>query len=136
MQKEWAGDYQTDEDMAALWSQEVKFYFKHFGVREAAYHDRTKHLPVRIDPLKTFNDREAPAMDLRPHLAQITVPTLVIVGRHDFITTVSMAEEMVRHLHHAQLEIFEDSGHFAVVEEPAKFYSVIKDFVLVDSLIR
>jgi len=130
LKKEWAGDYQTDEDMAALWLHEMKFYFRHFGAREAAYHERTKHLPVRIDPLKTFNDREAPTMDLRPHLAQITVPTLVMVGRHDFITTVAMAEEMVKHIPRARLDIFEDSGHFAVVEEPEKFYRVVHDFIV------
>ena len=129
LKKEWAGDYQTDEEMAALWAHEMKFYFKHFGAREAAYHARTQHLPVRIDPLKTFNDREAPTMDLRQHLATITAPTLVIVGRHDFITNVSMAEEMVKHIPRARLEIFEDSGHFAVVEEPAKFYRVVHDFI-------
>ena len=66
-------------------------------------------------------------MDLRPHLAKITVPTLVIVGRHDFITNVSMAEEMVKHIPNVHLEIFEDSGHFAFVEEPEKFYRVIKN---------
>ncbi len=129
LKKEWAGDYQTDDDMAALWAHEMKFYFKQFGPRAAAYHERTKHLPVRIDPLKTFNDREAPTMDLRPQLANVAVPTLVIVGRHDFITTVSMAEEMVKHLPHARLEIFDDSGHFAFVEEPDKFRRVVHDFV-------
>jgi proline iminopeptidase len=58
------------------------------------------------------------------------VPTLVIAGRHDFITNVSMAEEMVKHIPNARLEIFEDSGHFALVEEPEKFYRVVKEFVL------
>ncbi len=129
LQDEWAGNYRTDEDMRALWAREMKFYFKHFGSREAAYHERTKHLPVRIAPLKTFNDHEVPTMDLRPQLKNITVPALVIVGRYDFITNVAMAEEMVRHIPHAQLEIFEDSGHFAVIEEPEKFYRVIKQFV-------
>ena len=68
-------------------------------------------------------------MDLRPYLKQITAPTLVIVGRHDFITNIAMAEEMVKHIPNARLEVFEDSGHFALVEEPEKFYSVIKRFV-------
>ena len=130
LQAEWAVNYQTDEDMAALWAREMKFYFKHFGAREAAYHQRTKDLPVRIAPLKTFNEREAATMDLRPQLKNVSVPALVIVGRHDFITTVAMAEEMVRHISHARLEIFEDSGHFAVIEEPDKFYRVVRHFVL------
>jgi proline iminopeptidase len=129
LQAEWAGHNQTDDDMAALWTREMKFYFKHFGAREAAYHERTKDLPVRITPLKVFNEREAPTMDLRPHLKNIAVPTLVIVGRHDFITNVAMAEEMVKHIPTARLEIFEDSGHFAVIEEPEKFYRVVKQFV-------
>ncbi len=130
LKQEWANDYQTDEDMARLWTRESKFYFKHYGQREDAYNQRIAHLPIRVAPLRTFNEKEAPTMDLRPRLKQIKLPTLVIVGRHDFITNVAMAEEMVKHIPHARLEIFEDSGHFALIEEPEKFYRVIKEFVL------
>ena len=129
LKAEWAGEYKTDEDMARLWVDEMKFYFRKFDARAEAYHERTKDLPVRIAPLKTFNDKEANTMDLRPELRKIRVPTLVIVGRHDFITNIAMAEEMVKHIPDACLEIFEESGHFAVVEEPEKFYRIIKDFV-------
>jgi proline iminopeptidase len=129
LKAEWAGEYKTDEDMTNLWAEEMKFYFKQFDSRAEAYHGRTKDLPVRIPPLKTFNDKEAATMDLRPYLKKITVPTLIIVGRHDFITNVAMAEEMLKHIPNARLEIFEGSGHFALVEEPEKFYRVIKEFV-------
>jgi pimeloyl-ACP methyl ester carboxylesterase len=129
LKAEWDGRYETDEDMARLWAGEMKFYFKEFNAPAEAYHQRTKDLPVRVAPLRTFNDKEAATMDLRPHLHKITVPTLIIVGRHDFITNVAMAEEMARHIPNAQVEIFEDSGHFAFVEEPEKFYRVIKEFV-------
>ena len=130
LKAEWAGEYQSDEDMSRLWADEMKFYFKKFDARAEAYHLRTKDLPVRITPLKVFNDREAATMDLRPQIKKIAVPTLVIVGRHDFITNVAMAEEMARHIPNARLDIFEDSGHFALVEEPEKFYRVVKQFVL------
>jgi proline iminopeptidase len=129
LKAEWAGQYKTDEDMARLWAEEMKFYFKRFEARAAAYHERTRDLPIRIAPLKTFNDKEAATMDLRPQLRNITVPTLVIVGRHDFITNVAMAEEIVKHIPSARPEIFEDAGHFAFIEEPEKFYLVIKEFV-------
>ena len=129
LQREWAGDYQSDEDMARLWALEMKFYFKQLDARALAYHERTRGLPVRIAPLKFFNEREAAAMDLRPRLKGVRVPTLIIVGRHDFITTVDMAREMAKHLPHARLEIFEESGHFAVVEEPETFYRVVQEFV-------
>jgi proline iminopeptidase len=129
LKAEWDGKYQTDEDMAQLWVDEMKFYFRKFDARAEAYHGRTKDLPVRIAPLKTFNEKEAATMDLRPHLSKIRVPTLVIVGHHDFITNVAMAEEMVKHISNAKLVVFEDSGHYALVEEPEKFYRVIKEFV-------
>lgn len=129
LQKEWAGDYESDEDAAQLWADEMKFYFKDFDARAEAYHQRTKDLPLRVAPLKVFNEQEAETMDLRPRLKDIVVPTLVLVGRHDFITNVAMAEEMVKHIPNARLEIFEDSGHFALVEEPEKFHRVVKEFV-------
>ena len=129
LKAEWDGKYETDEDMARLWAEEMKFYFKKFDERAETYHEQTKDLPVHMAPLKTFNDKEAATMDLRPQLKNIKVPTLVIVGRHDFITNVAMAEEMVKHIPNARLEIFENSGHFALVEEPEKFYRVIKEFV-------
>jgi len=129
LKKEWAGEYQTDDDLAQLWAHEMKFYFKRFDARAQAYHQRTKDLPLRIAPLKRFNEREAPVMDLRPRLKDIRAPTQVIVGRHDFITNVAMAEEMVKHIPNARLEIFEDSGHFAHIEEPGKFHQVVKQFV-------
>jgi proline iminopeptidase len=129
LQAEWAGEYHSDEDMSRLWAEEMKFYFKHFNERAQAYHQRTKDLPIRIASLHAFNENEAASMDLRPRLREITVPTLVIVGRHDFITNVAMAQEMVNHIPDARLEIFEDSGHFALVEEPEKFYRTIQNFI-------
>ena len=130
LQKEWAGEYETDEEMGQLWAEEMKFYFKQFDERAKAYHERTRDYSFAIAPLKIFNEQEAETFDLRPRLGEIAVPTLVIVGRHDFITNVAMAEEMAAHIPVARLEIFEESGHFALVEEPQKFYRVIKEFVL------
>jgi proline iminopeptidase len=129
LQKEWAGDYRTDEDMAELWAEEIKFYFKDFDERAEAYRRRTKDLPLRIAPLKCFNELEAPTMDLRGKLDKIKVPALIIVGRHDFITPVSMSEEIAHRIHGARLEIFEESGHYAFVEEPEKFNRIVKEFV-------
>ena len=115
--------------MTHLWADEMKFYFKTFDARAQAYHERTKDLPLRIESLKVFNEKEAGSFDLRPRLREIKVPTLVLVGRHDFITNVAMAEEMVRHIPDARLEIFEDSGHFVLVEQPEDFYRVVHEFV-------
>jgi proline iminopeptidase len=128
LKREWEGDYRTDQDMAELWDDEVKFYFSRFDATALAYHERTRHLPVRIKSLAQFNALEAATMDLRPDLARIKVPALVIVGRDDFITTVDMAREIQETLEDAQLEIFEASGHFPFIEEPGKFLRTVAKF--------
>jgi pimeloyl-ACP methyl ester carboxylesterase len=130
LKAEWDGKYETDEDMGRLWADEMKFYFHRFDERAAAYHARTRNLSISVNPLRVFNEQEAPHLDLRPGLPRIKVPTLVLVGRHDFITNVAMAREMARSIPDAQLVIFEDSGHFAMIEEPEKFHRVVKDFLL------
>ena len=129
LKKEWAGEYQTDEDMGRLWQREKKFYFKKFDARAQAYAERTKDTLIKIAPLRVFNEKEAPSFDLRPQLEKINVPTLIIVGRHDFITNVEMAKEMAARIPNAQMEVFEESGHYGFVEEPEKFYRVVKEFV-------
>lgn len=129
LKSEWAGEYETDEDMGKLWQREKKFYFSEFDQRAQDYCERTKESMMKVAPLRTFNEKEAPTFDLRPELNKIKVPTLIIVGRHDFITNVSMAEEMRKNIPNATVEIFEESGHYGFVEEPEKFYRVIKEFV-------
>lgn len=130
LQKEWAGEYETPEEMGALWAEEMKFYFRRFDDKARAYHEATKDYLFRIDSLKAFNELEAEGMDLRSELKRVKVPALVIVGRHDFITTAAMAEEMVKHLPDVRLEVFQESGHFVHVEEPEKFHRVVREFVL------
>jgi proline iminopeptidase len=129
LKSEWAGEYETDEDMGKLWQREKKFYFSKFNERAQAYCERTKESLIKVAPLRVFNEKEAPTFDLRPSLKKVKAPTLVIVGRHDFITNVSMAEEMVKNIPNARMEIFQDSGHYGFVEEPQKFYRVVKAFV-------
>ncbi len=130
LKRELSSEIKTDEVLTQLWEDEAKFYFKEFNAQAQAYHERTKHLMIRSAPQKIFTEHEAVEMDLRPHLSKIQVPTLVIVGRHDFITGVGMAEEIVSRIPQAKLEIFEESGHYAMVEEPQKFYWVVKKFVV------
>lgn len=129
LRKEWAGEYKTDEDLTTLWAAEMKFYFREFGSKAQAYHQRTQGLPIRVRPLQAFNDEEAPTLDLRPRLREIRAPALILVGRHDFITNVAMAEEMLHHIPDAQLVVLEESGHFGHVEEPERFHDAVRSFL-------
>jgi proline iminopeptidase len=129
LQDEWTGRYVTGEEMSALLVRELKFYFCRIDSRAAEYLDSIRPYPVRIDSLRAFNENEAPTMDLRPLLSRIRAPTLVLAGRHDFITNLAMAEEMQRHIASAELAVFDHSGHFAIVEEPDRFRERVCRFI-------
>lgn len=67
-------------------------------------------------------------LNVRERLADITAPSLVITGRHD-ITPPSKGEEIAAGIPDARHELFEQSGHFAPVEEPEKFIAVVTAFL-------
>lgn len=70
-----------------------------------------------------------PTYDLTDRLGQITCPTLVVVGRHDWRTPVPASQEIVDRIPDAELVVFEESGHSPQLEEPEKFQAVVRDFL-------
>lgn len=68
--------------------------------------------------------------DLRAALGSITAPALVIAGQHDFIMPADVtAEPLAEVMPHAQLELFDDSGHFPFIEEHARFIRVVRGWL-------
>jgi len=66
--------------------------------------------------------------DVTHRLPEIRVPTLVIVSTSD-IPTVAMAQQTAQLIPDARLEVFEHSRHFPFIEEPDKFFNVIRQFI-------
>lgn len=67
--------------------------------------------------------------DQRPALAGVSAPALVAIGRHDFLFPPKWGQITADALPNGKLVIFEQSGHFAHVEEPAAFAAAIAEFV-------
>ena len=59
----------------------------------------------------------------------ITAPTLILAGRHDWVTPPSQAARMQRALPHATQVIFEESGHYPFVEEPRLFNETVSRWI-------
>jgi len=71
---------------------------------------------------------DAPDFDARDELALISAPTLVIAGAHDMLLP-SKVEEVAKGITDSKFVVFEESGHFAPLEEPGKFVDVVLEFV-------
>lgn len=70
-----------------------------------------------------------PAYDLTGRLGEISCPTLVVVGRHDWRTPVPASQAIVDGIPDAELVVFEHSGHSPQLEEPERFQRVVRDFL-------
>ena len=74
--------------------------------------------------------REQTAMiaraDSRPLLVDITVPTLVLVGRQDMATPLARAEEMAADIAHSRLVVIDNCGHMAPLEKPAEVSAALR----------
>jgi len=67
--------------------------------------------------------------DLTSRLSEISTPTLILVGRDDFICPPSQAKIMHEGIPNSELVVFEDSGHAAHVEEPEAFFDAVRGWL-------
>ena len=67
--------------------------------------------------------------DLRSELARITVPTLILAGRHDWICPPEFSQEIHRLIKGSKLEIFENSSHSIRNDEPDRMRDAITGFL-------
>ncbi|MBV8840936.1 MAG: alpha/beta fold hydrolase [Alphaproteobacteria bacterium] len=125
----WAGRLDTVEKLRNYYDVMGPLYsLRYDPVAAAATRGRAILSPEAIN--KAF----APGgflrgFDLRPELAAITAPTLVLAGRHDWICPVEFGEELHRLIKGSRLMIFENSSHSIRNDEPELLRKTITDFV-------
>lgn len=125
---EQAGEWGSDEELAALALREFPFYFAEYGEPEREY---LKLLEGEVPcgaALKLFNEEVFTTFDLRPLLSEITAPSLVITGRADFICGPVCAEEIADGIAGSELVLL-DCGHFVFVEQPERFAASVTSFL-------
>ncbi|MGD9252720.1 MAG: alpha/beta hydrolase [Holophagae bacterium] len=79
-------------------------------------------------PHSDYSNKESPVFDATDQLPLITARCLVIMGAADMIPP-SKGQEMADAIADAQLEVFDNSAHFAPKEEAAKFEALVFDFL-------
>jgi 3-oxoadipate enol-lactonase len=68
-------------------------------------------------------------LDLRPELAKVKVPVLVLVGEHDEATPPPMSRELAAGLPQARLKIIPGCAHVPQLQSPEVFLDAIGDFL-------
>ena len=116
----WDGSLTDDESFRRAFDTIRPLYFFDERLATASLLLRSE-IRYRLAIRKFIIDHEYARYDCRPELGRVVCPTLVAVGRHDWICPVDQAEEIHRLVPHSTLAVFERSGHSPHVEESEAF---------------
>ncbi len=109
--------------------KEIMPLYWHQSVDPAVISDMFENPLMNMDIATYMMGTLSKEYDLRPHLAEIKIPTLVLQGRYDWVTPMSGAQEMAQGIPNARLHIFEHSSHMVFMEEPGELVSVLKEWI-------
>lgn len=123
-----SGPVPDDGTLRDGWLRVLPVYFHDYEERYGREMDRDARYSAAA-----YNHafgRCIPEYDVRPHLLEIAVPTLVLSGRHDWITPPDRgADRLLASMPEAKGVVFEESGHFPFVEEPERFLEVVREWL-------
>jgi pimeloyl-ACP methyl ester carboxylesterase len=98
------------------------------GTRSALV-ERASTFLAKTDPAVLARDFGASArFDATPLLPRLRVPTLLIVGHEDRLTTVAEAEDLARGIAGAELVVIANAGHMVMLERPREFNQALASF--------
>ncbi len=67
--------------------------------------------------------------DLEEELPKISCPTLIVWGRNDQLVSVKDAERLEDLIPDSRREVFERTGHVAMLERPERFNRLLREFL-------
>ena len=123
----WTGEIHGDADLKARWAEMIPLYdFEYDPVASAAAVEAGFY---RHEAHNWCFQHNWGAYDLKDRLPAVTAPTLVTVGRLDWVTPVSSSETIASLIPNADLVVFEKSGHSPQNEERELFQLILREFV-------
>ena len=113
----------TDDDsLSAALRSALPVYFADYWSRRAEFQAFTDRVRGWAAPAGA---QDPIPYDVRPRLGEISVPTAVVAGAHDFICGPRWAAMLRDGIPGAQLTVLEESGHFGHLEQPAEFAKAV-----------
>lgn len=115
----------------ATWDAYAERCLPLYNPRPPADPDARVRTLMRRDILFHWNRAELPAMDLRPGLAAVCCPVLVLAGEQDPVTPVDDAREIAAAIPPpwGRLVVLPDAGHGTWRDQPEAALAVLRGFI-------
>ncbi|UCH61740.1 MAG: alpha/beta hydrolase [Fidelibacterota bacterium] len=123
--KQWGQMPRTQEEFETYMKAVLPFFF-------ASTENLEKHQEVFEKMSLSFHASQGQGRsgrspgELASRLPEIDIPTLIIVGKEDFICTPSAARLMHSEMPNSELLVIEQAGHFPWLEQPEEFFGGMK----------
>ncbi len=121
------GQVRDNDDLRDCWREILPLY--DFDYDPDAVDRKVEATPYRYEAHNYAFAHNLPGWDIKPDLPKITAPTLITVGRTDWITPVSCSETINGLIPDSTLVIFEKSGHSPQIEEAELWTSQVRTFL-------
>ena len=121
------GRVRDNDDLRLCWEHILPLYdFEYDPVKVA---EKVAATPYRYEAHNYAFSVNLPNYDLKPLLPTVTAPTLITVGRVDWITPVACSETIAGLIPDSRLVVFEKSGHSPQVEEAESWTKTVRAFL-------
>jgi proline iminopeptidase len=125
----WTGGFKSQEDLRHYYDVMGPLYsLRHDPIAAAATQGRAIHAPEPLNRafgptgfLRTF--------DLRPEVAKITAPTLILAGKHDWICPPEFSREIAALIPGSRYVEIENSSHSVRVDAPDVLLEELTAFI-------
>ena len=125
--RSFVGQVRDNDDFKAIWRAILPLYdYDYDPAKVAERADNTRYHYATHNYAFGVN---LPLYDLTERLGQIACPTLITVGRHDWITPVEASQELADKIPGSELVVFEKSGHSPQLEERDAWLSTVRRFL-------
>lgn len=122
-----AGQVRDNDDLRDCWREILPLYDFHYD--PAAVEQKVAATPYRYQTHNFAFSHNLPRYDLKPQLSNVAAPTLITVGRTDWITPVSCSETIHTLIPESELVVFEESGHSPQIEQHDEWLATVRDFL-------
>jgi len=131
--RSWAGEAtaRTQEDCRRLLADQWPWHFKDpRDPRIAGLEAEVQHMIYSPEVLRSTSlEGGGLVIDVEDALPAVTQPMLVLAGRYDRTCVPAAAERIAALAPHAELHVFEDSGHMTFLEQPQEYVAVVRRFL-------
>lgn len=116
----------SDSELERLFGKILPLYFHNYDAELA--HRLFEHT-IWSASAAACNERLLRTYDVRSQLSKISAPTVIMVGKHDFICPPSQARILHEGIPSSELIVLQQSAHFPFAEETEAFFSRFRNWL-------